>query len=176
MSSRSQSPLDISLDGLADLPPHRREIFEARLERWLPDLREAVEPLYDDPETVVQRLLSLAAVHRDRPAAEIIQQLHAAARRFSEGLPQRDRPVEFLVVVLGLPLRRPAAHVVLRVVGGRLEVIETRVPPALSAFDLSLSAESNDVSLYFDAACLEKVMFNLLSNAVKFSPRGSTVM
>jgi len=60
MSSRSRSPLDINLDGLADLPPHRREIFEARLERWLPDLREAVEPLYDDPETVVHRLLSLA--------------------------------------------------------------------------------------------------------------------
>ncbi|MGE5718815.1 MAG: alpha-amylase family glycosyl hydrolase, partial [Nocardioidaceae bacterium] len=60
MSSRSQSPLDINLDGLADLPLHRREIFEARLERWLPDLREAVERLYNDPETVVRRLLSLA--------------------------------------------------------------------------------------------------------------------
>jgi len=61
MSSRSRSPLDVSLDVLAELPPLRREVFEARLARWLPDLREAVEPLYDDAETVVCRLLSLAA-------------------------------------------------------------------------------------------------------------------
>ena len=60
MSSRSQSPIDIDLDGLDELPSLRRELFEARLERWLPDLREAVEPLYDDPETVVRRLLDLA--------------------------------------------------------------------------------------------------------------------
>jgi len=67
MSSRSQSPVDIDLDGLDELPAHRREVFEARLERWLPDLREAVEPLYDDPETVVRRLLDLAvAAHAAR--------------------------------------------------------------------------------------------------------------
>ena len=57
MSRPSQSLPDL---GLEDLPPLRREVFEARLERWLPDLREAVEPLYDDPEAVVRRLLSLA--------------------------------------------------------------------------------------------------------------------
>ncbi|HLN75568.1 MAG TPA: amylosucrase [Nocardioidaceae bacterium] len=61
MSPRSRSPLDVSLDGLDSLPDLRREVFEARLERWLPDLREAVEPLYDDPETVVRRLVALAA-------------------------------------------------------------------------------------------------------------------
>ncbi|HSE08958.1 MAG TPA: alpha-amylase family protein [Nocardioidaceae bacterium] len=60
MSSSSRSPVDLGLHGIDDLPDHRREVFRARVERWLPDLREAVEPLYDDPETVVRRLLSLA--------------------------------------------------------------------------------------------------------------------
>ncbi len=60
MSARSRSPLDIDLDGLAGLSEPRREVFEARLERWLPDLRDAVEELYDDPDTVVRRLLALA--------------------------------------------------------------------------------------------------------------------
>ena len=54
------APLDIDLDGLAGLPEPRREVFEARLERWLPDLRDAVQELYDDPDTVVRRLLALA--------------------------------------------------------------------------------------------------------------------
>ena len=61
MSHRSRSPLDINLDALAALPDLRRDVFEARLERWLPDLLAAVEPLYDDPETVVRRLVALAA-------------------------------------------------------------------------------------------------------------------
>jgi amylosucrase len=58
--SHASATSDTGLDGLADLPPLRREVFLARLERWLPDLREAVEPLYDDSETVVRRLLALA--------------------------------------------------------------------------------------------------------------------
>jgi amylosucrase len=58
--SHVSSPADPGLDGLEDLTPLRREVFEARLERWLPDLREAVEPLYDDTEAVVRRLLALA--------------------------------------------------------------------------------------------------------------------
>ncbi len=46
---------------LADLPRHRRELFEARLERWLPDLEAALLPLYDDPGEVRARLVHLAA-------------------------------------------------------------------------------------------------------------------
>jgi amylosucrase len=60
MTSSARSRLGIDLDGLEDLPRLRREVFEARVERWLPDLREAVEPLYDDPGFVVRRLVSLA--------------------------------------------------------------------------------------------------------------------
>ena len=43
------------------LPPLRREVFEARLERWLPDLEDALRPLYVDPGTVARRLVDLAA-------------------------------------------------------------------------------------------------------------------
>jgi amylosucrase len=46
---------------LGDLPALRREIFEARLERWLPDLVEALRALYADPEAVADRLVVLAA-------------------------------------------------------------------------------------------------------------------
>ena len=38
----------------------RREVLEARLERWMPDLREALAGLYDDPHEVEERLLALA--------------------------------------------------------------------------------------------------------------------
>src|SRR5689334_18146796 len=43
------------------LPPLRREVFEARLERWLPDLEDALRPLYVDPGAVARRLVALAA-------------------------------------------------------------------------------------------------------------------
>ena len=46
---------------LADLPPHLVRTFERRVERWLPDLRTGVEPLYDDADAVVDRLLAVAA-------------------------------------------------------------------------------------------------------------------
>ena len=46
---------------LDDLPPLRREMFEARLDRWLPDLEAALRPLYVDPEHVARRLVELAA-------------------------------------------------------------------------------------------------------------------
>jgi amylosucrase len=52
------SPLD---DLLAGLPAHRRQLFEARLERWLPDLEAALVPLYADPAEVRDRLVRLAA-------------------------------------------------------------------------------------------------------------------
>jgi amylosucrase len=48
-------------DALRDLPALRRETFEARLERWLPDLVEALRALYPDPESVADRLVLLAA-------------------------------------------------------------------------------------------------------------------
>jgi amylosucrase len=48
-------------DILTALPDHRRELFEARLERWLPDLEAALVPLYADPADVRDRLVRLAA-------------------------------------------------------------------------------------------------------------------
>ena len=53
-------PLEAT-SALRDLPDHRRETFELRLERWLPDLRAALEPLYVDHADVLDRLVSLAA-------------------------------------------------------------------------------------------------------------------
>ncbi len=61
MRDRSRDAQGVGEDGLTDLHPLRREVFEARVERWLPDLRQALDPLYDDAESVVRRLLSLAA-------------------------------------------------------------------------------------------------------------------
>ena len=46
---------------LRGLPPLRREVFEARLERWLPDLRDALTPLYVDADEVADRLVAIAA-------------------------------------------------------------------------------------------------------------------
>ena len=43
------------------LPAHRRELFAARLERWLPDLVAALDPLYDDHLAVADRLVEQAA-------------------------------------------------------------------------------------------------------------------
>ncbi len=48
-------------DVLRHLPALRQETFEARLERWLPDLRAALEPLYDDAADVLDRLVAIAA-------------------------------------------------------------------------------------------------------------------
>ena len=45
-------------EALAGLPPHLVRTFERRVERWLPDLRAGVEPLYDDANAVVDRLLA----------------------------------------------------------------------------------------------------------------------
>ena len=52
------APPDPELDAiLAGLPRHRRELFEARLERWLPDLTAALRPLYADAPAVADRLV-----------------------------------------------------------------------------------------------------------------------
>ena len=46
---------------LAVLPPHRREMFEARVERWRPDLEAALALLFDDHVAVADRLVAQAA-------------------------------------------------------------------------------------------------------------------
>ena len=46
---------------LASQPAHRRELFEARLERWRPDLEAALAPLFEDHEAVLDRLVDIAA-------------------------------------------------------------------------------------------------------------------
>ena len=46
---------------LAALPAHRQELFRARLDRWLPDLQDALAELYDEPDDVARRLVDLAA-------------------------------------------------------------------------------------------------------------------
>jgi amylosucrase len=55
------------------MPPARQELFEERLERWLPDLDVALAPLYDDASAVRDRLVLLA---RDA-FAERTEELHA---------------------------------------------------------------------------------------------------
>jgi amylosucrase len=46
---------------VAGLPYHRQEVFGARLERWYPDLVDALALLYSDPDGVAGRLVALAA-------------------------------------------------------------------------------------------------------------------
>ncbi len=46
---------------LAPIPAHRRELFEARLARWRPDLDAALRPLYAAATDVGDRLVLLAA-------------------------------------------------------------------------------------------------------------------
>ena len=58
MQTPAADPLSTLLDGL---PALRREVFEERLARWLPDLREALQPLYVDHEDVLERLVQVAA-------------------------------------------------------------------------------------------------------------------
>lgn len=55
---------------LKGLPAHRRELFEARRRRWLPDLREVLAGLYAEPDAVAERLVALAArAFAERPDA-----------------------------------------------------------------------------------------------------------
>ncbi|SNS89856.1 alpha-amylase family protein [Rhodococcoides kyotonense] len=46
---------------LSDLPEHRRATFELRLERWWPDLHDAVTTLFPDPDAVAAALVAVAA-------------------------------------------------------------------------------------------------------------------
>lgn len=58
---------------LTGLAPHRRELFEARVERWWPDLVEGLAAVYDDPVAVGERVVALAA----RAFADRDDELHA---------------------------------------------------------------------------------------------------
>ena len=58
---------------VARLPPHRRDLFAARVERWWPDLVEGLSAVYEDPEQVGDRVVALAA----RAFAERADDLHA---------------------------------------------------------------------------------------------------
>ncbi len=53
--------LDSLGDPFAGLPPHRRELFIARLRRWWPDLVNGLADVYSDPEQVGVRSVRLAA-------------------------------------------------------------------------------------------------------------------
>ncbi|MCO7219128.1 alpha-amylase family protein [Klenkia sp. PcliD-1-E] len=64
---------------LADLPAHRRELFAARVERWLPDLLAGLTLLHPDPAAVADRLLLAAA----RAFAARPDELHALDLRRS---------------------------------------------------------------------------------------------
>ncbi len=66
-------------DILAALPSHRRELFAARVERWLPDLDAALVPLYAEPDAVRDRLVHLAAA----AFASRSEELHALDLRRS---------------------------------------------------------------------------------------------
>jgi amylosucrase len=46
---------------LPHVPAHRRELFEARLDRWRPDLEAALTPIFDEPQAVLERLVAIAA-------------------------------------------------------------------------------------------------------------------
>jgi amylosucrase len=58
---------------VARLPPHRRDLFAARVERWWPDLVDGLSAVYEDPEQVGDRVVALAA----RAFAERDDDLHA---------------------------------------------------------------------------------------------------
>jgi amylosucrase len=62
---------------LAGLPEHRRQTFELRLARWLPDLEAALAPLYVDAVGVRDRLVEVAA----RAFAERADDLHLLDER-----------------------------------------------------------------------------------------------
>ncbi len=56
-----QSRESAASTALHSLPAYRVELFEARVHRWLPDLLDALTPLYEDPQQVADRLVALAA-------------------------------------------------------------------------------------------------------------------
>jgi amylosucrase len=82
---------------LADLPPHRRALFEVRVERWWPDLLEGLSAVYDDPVAVGQKVVALAA----KAFAERDDELHAldARRTLAPDWFQRPETVGYAAYV-----------------------------------------------------------------------------
>lgn len=68
---------DIVGAALSDVPQHRQETFALRVERWWPDLHDAVTALYPDPDDVSRRLVEGAA----RAFAERPDDLHRLDER-----------------------------------------------------------------------------------------------
>ena len=52
-------------------PLNRAQVFEARVERWRPDLMTALGRVYDDPEAVAERLLAIARTAYDARPDEL---------------------------------------------------------------------------------------------------------
>ncbi|MDO5629007.1 MAG: alpha-amylase family protein [Mobilicoccus sp.] len=63
MSAAATSPLlrDVLDEELREESPESRELFEARLNRWWPDLHDGASLAYDDVDAVCARLVRLAA-------------------------------------------------------------------------------------------------------------------
>ena len=58
---------DLAAACLADLPEHRRDTFDLRLQRWWPDLVDGLTGVYADPGALAARLVRLAAgAYRER--------------------------------------------------------------------------------------------------------------
>ena len=69
LGSGLQHARDLAGDVLADLPEHRRELFDLRLQRWWPDLVDGLGGVYAAAEVgpLVERLVRVAAAaYRDR--------------------------------------------------------------------------------------------------------------
>ena len=58
---RPAAPLDACAPALASAPAHRRELFEARVERWWPDLYDGLDGVYPDPLGTASRVVAAAA-------------------------------------------------------------------------------------------------------------------
>ena len=58
----SREPTEAPAPALpASLDPLRREVFQARVDRWWPDLREALAAVYPDADDVARRAVDIAA-------------------------------------------------------------------------------------------------------------------
>lgn len=59
--SAPRSAQDAAAALLTDAPPHRRDIFALRLDRWWQDLYDGLAAVYDDPEAQALQVVSRAA-------------------------------------------------------------------------------------------------------------------
>ena len=61
MDPRPAPPLSVCAEALAGAPRHQAELFEARLERWWPDLLDGLDGIYPDPVATATRAVVSAA-------------------------------------------------------------------------------------------------------------------